>query len=139
MKSLSSLSATTTPRTSKLLGPVSIKAAAVRGDTPPLIHNKTQLLATAEGSPAKAGTRQTSHWTNVTLNSPFSYIFSLHHDYCLYTELQMAFSSAACNCPSDSPGNEKPLWWYKKTWCFCLNPCVKKSSAGGNSKLLIRC
>ena len=40
-----SLTATTTPHTSKLLGPVSIKTAAHR-DTA-LIHNKTQLLATA--------------------------------------------------------------------------------------------
>lgn len=68
-ESLVSLS-TTTPRTSKLLGPVSIKTAA-RGDTPPLIHNKTQLLATAGGSPAKAVMRQTSLWINVTFNSPF--------------------------------------------------------------------
>lgn len=65
-----SLSATKRPRTSKLLGPVSIKTAA-RGDAPPLIHNKTQLLGTAGGSPAKAVMRQTSRWINVTLNSPF--------------------------------------------------------------------
>lgn len=49
---------------------MSIKTAAC-GDTPPLIHNKTQLLAPAGGSPAKAVMRQTCHWINVTLNHHF--------------------------------------------------------------------
>ena len=35
-------------------GPASIRAAAHQRDTPPLIHNETQLLATARASPAKS-------------------------------------------------------------------------------------
>lgn len=95
---------------------MSIKTA-VRGDTPPLIHNKTQLLATAGGSPAKAVMRQTSHWINLTLNSPSQKKIALHFSYCLHSNTQqlMTFLSTAliengtllgryCKCPDGSPG-----------------------------------
>lgn len=71
-------SAITTPRTSKLLGLVSIKTAAHR-DTPGLIHNKTQLLATAAGPDAIAACRQTSRWITAALNSYSCLLFLTQH------------------------------------------------------------
>lgn len=67
-------SAISSSHTSKLLGPVSIKTAA-RRDAAALIHNETQRLAAAAGSPAKAAKKKTSRRINEALNSFFIYIF----------------------------------------------------------------
>lgn len=78
-------SAILSSHTSKHLGPASIKTAA-RRDAAALIHNETQSLAAAAGSPAKAVKRKTSCRINEALNF-FSFFSLLLHSYRLHLHL----------------------------------------------------